>query len=207
MTSSRKWPIYLLARGANLKIQAVLNKRWQTFLLLIFLFLRNKYFFSDARKTRNKYTRFSHSHIPFVVYFTCVREGGVIACVAGAKRGGERRKARTRRKPSYPLSPIPLLFPPYPLPVSTPGTQARGVTTKLSLKNLALILSGGIREDCKARGFTGQQKKFLYFTIPASFIRGWPIWDLSNDWALLKQGYLIRVEQTWKCPIDFCYNS
>ena len=66
----------LLARGANLKIQAVLNKRWQTFLLLIFLFLQNKCVFSDARKTRNKYTRFSHSHIPFVVYFICVREKG-----------------------------------------------------------------------------------------------------------------------------------
>ena len=68
----------LLARGANLKIQAVLNERWQTFLLLIFLFLQNKCIFSDARKTRNKYTRFSHSHIPFVVYFICVREKGGI---------------------------------------------------------------------------------------------------------------------------------
>ena len=53
----------LLARGANLKIQAVLNKRWQTSLLLIVLLLQNKCVFSDARKTRNKYTRFSHNSV------------------------------------------------------------------------------------------------------------------------------------------------
>ena len=68
----------LLARGANLKIQAVLNKRWQTFRLLIFLSCKTNAFFRTPEKTRNvKYTRFSHSHVPFVVRFICVREGGV----------------------------------------------------------------------------------------------------------------------------------
>ena len=65
--------------------------------------------------------------------------------MAGAKRGGGRgeKKARKRRKGKrasaysdeqkevliagvpYPLSPIPLLFPPYLLPVSTPASRAR----------------------------------------------------------------------------------
>ena len=93
----------LLARGANLKIQAVLNKRWQI-PSHNSSFSQNKSVFSDARKTRNKYTRFSHSPISSV-YCVYVREGRV--------------------------------------------------TTKLSLKNLAPIPSGG----CKARCFTGKQKK------------------------------------------------
>ena len=65
--------------------------------------------------------------------------------MAGAKRGGGRGKKKTRKRRkgkgasvrsdeqkevliagvSYPLSPIPLLFPPYPLPVSTPASRAR----------------------------------------------------------------------------------
>ena len=40
----------LLARGANLKIQAVLNKRWQTFLLLIFFSCKANAFFRTPEK-------------------------------------------------------------------------------------------------------------------------------------------------------------
>ena len=40
----------LLTRGGNLKIQAVLNKRWQTFLFLILLFLQNKCVFWTPEK-------------------------------------------------------------------------------------------------------------------------------------------------------------
>ena len=72
---------------------------------------------------------------------------GLVACVAGAKRGrgrGEKKRKRGEkgREPAsaaideqkevliagvpYPLSPIPLLFPPYPLPLSpTPASRAR----------------------------------------------------------------------------------
>ena len=65
--------------------------------------------------------------------------------MAGAKRGGGRGKKKTRKRRKgkgasvrsdeqkevliagvpYPVSPIPLLFPPYPLPVSTPASRAR----------------------------------------------------------------------------------
>ena len=46
---------------------------------------------------------------------------GGVACVAGAKRGGE----GGREKPSLPNPPL-FSLPPYPLPLSTPATQARG---------------------------------------------------------------------------------
>ena len=46
------------------------------------------------------------------------------------------------------------------------------LTTKLSLKNLAPTPSGGIRKDCKARGCTGQQKKFLILQFLLVLLRG-----------------------------------
>ena len=55
-----------------------------------------------------------------------------LACVAGEERGGVGRKARKRGKGKgapYQLSSSPFLFsiPPYPLPFSTPATQASSV--------------------------------------------------------------------------------
>ena len=47
----------------------------------------------------------------------------------GRGRGGGKKKSAKagKRKVPYPLSPTPLLFslPPYPLPLSTPATQAK----------------------------------------------------------------------------------
>ena len=45
----------------------------------------------------------------------------LLACVAGAKRGGGRGREKSAKDP---LSPILLLFPPYPLPLLTPASQA-----------------------------------------------------------------------------------
>ena len=51
-----------------------------------------------------------------------------VACVAGAKRGvgggGGMEKGKRERSPLSPQSPSPFSLPPYPLPVSTPATQA-----------------------------------------------------------------------------------
>ena len=53
---------------------------------------------------------------------------GNVACVAGVKRGGgggggiEKRKRE--RSPLSPQSPSPFSLSPYPLPLSTPATQA-----------------------------------------------------------------------------------
>ena len=49
-----------------------------------------------------------------------------VACVVDAKRGGGGGGRGGREKSAYPLSPIPFSFslPPYPLPLSTPATQA-----------------------------------------------------------------------------------
>ena len=52
------------------------------------------------------------------------------ACVAGAKRGGGGgggggiEKGKRERSPLSPQSPSPFSLPPYPLPLSTPATQA-----------------------------------------------------------------------------------
>ena len=43
-----------------------------------------------------------------------------LACVAGGKRGGGRGREKSAKDS---LSPIPLVFPPYPLPFSTPASQ------------------------------------------------------------------------------------
>ena len=49
-----------------------------------------------------------------------------LACVAGAKRGGGEGGRNAQILSKYPFSPYPPLFSlfPYPLPVSTPATQA-----------------------------------------------------------------------------------
>ena len=51
-----------------------------------------------------------------------------VACVAGAKREvgeeGEIEKGKRERSPLSPQSPSPFSLPPYPLPLSTPATQA-----------------------------------------------------------------------------------
>ena len=44
-----------------------------------------------------------------------------LACVAGTKRGGAGGREKSAKDP---LSPIPLLFPPYPLTLSTSASQA-----------------------------------------------------------------------------------
>ena len=83
-----------------------------------------------------------------------VSEDGIsIACVAGAKRGG---KGGARKAPLSPLPPSPFpFFPfslfPYPLPVSTPATQAR-----ISTKSCRKIWSGKL--ILAARRWKSKQK-------------------------------------------------
>ena len=51
-----------------------------------------------------------------------------VACVAAAKSGGGGgggiEKGKRERSPLSPQSPSPFFLPPYPLPLSTPATQA-----------------------------------------------------------------------------------
>ena len=65
-----------------------------------------------------------------------------VACVAGTKRGGVGDRERGKRE-GVP-SPSPFSLPPYPLPLSTPATQA----------SFSLTFSHFLREKPRGRGWT-----------------------------------------------------
>ena len=77
------------------------------------------------------------------------REG--VTWVAGAKREG----GGGREKPSLPNPPL-FSLPPYPLPVSTPATQARGGVESGTLSFLACVV--GV-ERGRGRGNLGARER------------------------------------------------
>ena len=77
--------------------------------------------------------------------------GGGVTCVAGAKREG----GGGREKPSLPNPPL-FSLPPYPLPVSTPATQARGGVESGTLSFLACVV--GV-ERARGRGNLGAERE------------------------------------------------
>ena len=89
-----------------------------------------------------------------------------VACVAGAKRGGGGGREKGKREGSLPLSPIPLpFFPsslsptPYPLPLSTPATQATIRWPHMLLLQQARLMHSKIPRPLKYK-VTSTEDKF-----------------------------------------------